>query len=247
MCAKRALIMAVVMVDVACAADFQFFDKGVDYWNQAKTAVKEEKEPGKKPMSAQATSSFPWTQYLDPKNKEFFKEGDYTPPEPFMELVRNPSDYNLKMWFSYMDKKNDLSENLQKRMAQYLDAHVVTADEKAYVAAKVENLKISVTDTKRYRFRMYFDSKCPHCRRMFETLVALQSQGFFVEARQIDTGEAGALPFAAARATKSEIQGKDIKSVPLLLIGDLKKKVVYRMNGYQTVSDVLKRLKAEES
>ena len=242
----RSTILAIILATNAALADFQFFDKGVDFWNQAKPAQKEEKSAVAKPAK-EAPSSFPWNQYLDPKNKEFFKEGEYTPPEPFMELVRNPSDYNMKMWFTYMDRKNELSENLQKRMAQYLETHVIANNEKASIAAKLEKLPIAVGDTKRYRFRMYFDSKCPHCRRMFETLSALQEQGFFVEARQIDSGDAGALPLPALRATKTEIQGKDIKLVPLLLIGDLKKKVVYRMNGYQTVSDILRRLKAEES
>ena len=37
---------------------------------------------------------------------EFFKEGDYSPPEPFMELARNPTDENIRMWFQYLDKKN---------------------------------------------------------------------------------------------------------------------------------------------
>lgn len=237
-------LIALLLSTAALANDFQFFDKGVDFWNHAKPA--EKTETTAKPSAREATS-FPWAQYLDPKNKEFFKEGDYTPPEPFMELVRNPSDYNMKMWFAYMDKKNELSDNLQRKMSQYLDSRPVGAEEKMYLAAKVENLQVNVGDTKRYRFRMYFDSKCPHCRHMFETLSVLQSRGFFVEARQIDGGDAGGLSFSTVRATKAEIQGKDIKSVPLLLIGDLKKKVIYRMNGYQTVSDILRRLKAEES
>ena len=79
---------------------------------------------------------------------------------------------------------------------------------------------------------------------MFETLLALQQRGYFVEARQIDDDDKalGPTPIAVVHASKGELKQKEISSVPLLLIGDLKKKVVYRMTGYQpfeTVTEVL--------
>ena len=101
--------------------EVQYFQRGIDFWHDSVP------DPKAKPAGAPPSSSpplvgkqsptqdaaagdqtkggslsggaFPWHQYLDPKNKEFFKEGDYTPPEPFMEIVRNPTDANLKRWF----------------------------------------------------------------------------------------------------------------------------------------------------
>lgn len=204
-------------------ADFQYFNKGLDYWGESKATAKEVV------AKEQKKEAFPWDKYLDPGNKEFFKEGDYVPPEPFLELIRNPSDYNIKMWFQYQDKKNELSSRLEAKMKDYATKQ------------KKPEIKTGV-DTKNYVFRMYFDSKCPHCKKMFETLSDLRERGFFVEVRQIDSGQVS-IPFPVVRATKDELTQKDIKSVPLLLIGDLKRKVVYRLSGYQSTENVLSAIK----
>jgi glutaredoxin len=196
-------------------------------------------------------SAFPWHQYLDPKNKEFFKEGDYTPPEPFMELVRNPSDQNLKMWFHYIERKNELSARLQARMQEYLakNGASVPAEGRDVMMKRVAALPKSPPDSKRFVFRMYFDSKCPHCKRMFETLSELQRIGFYVDARQVDSDPKGlqGLPVPAKRAEEAEIKSQKITGVPLLLAGDLKTKTAYRIQGYQTVSQVLGALPKEEN
>ncbi len=58
--------------------------------------------------------------------------------------------------------------------------------------------------------------------------------------------EARVLPIPFEQAKPGELQEKDIKSVPVLLVGDLTKKVVYRINGYQTTSQVLAALPKED-
>ena len=248
------------------ASDFQFFGKGIDYWHLGTPDPKiEAVAPVKGAPSAWLTDAaagdktkggalsggaFPWHQYLDPKNKEFFKEGDYTPPEPFMELVRNPSDYNLKMWFDYIEKKNELSGRLQTRIQEYVaqKQSSVPSDERDKVLARANVLPKAAPNIKRYRFRMYFDSHCPHCKRMFGTLTDLQLHGYFVEARQVDggSGDLRGIPFPIERASPTELKDKAIQSVPVLLVGDLTRKVVYRINGYQTIQQVLNALPKEE-
>ena len=231
----------------AYASEFQYFGSEIDYWhNKTGPSKKDELKPT--PTKPQATmqsnpeEKFSWNKYMDPKNKEFFKEGDYTPPEPFMETVRNPSDSNLKMWFAYLDKKNELTRKFQERMAEYLAKNGPTIDASARntLENKLAALHVTEPDSKRYRFRMYFDSHCPHCKKMFGTLQELQNRGFFVEAKQVDTGPLGqeGIGIPASRANPAELQEKDIQSVPVLLIGDLKQKSVYRLSGYQSLSNV---------
>lgn len=238
------------------ADDFRYFDKGVDYWNElsaGKAPPKKNEEAKKVPpivssdtskLSGDKEDKFPWGQYLDPKNKEFFKEGDYTPPEPFMELVRNPSNENMKMWFAYIDKKNELAGKLQQRMAEYVAKNgLTTPEDKKALLTKATAPASATLDIRRYRFRMYFSSTCPHCQKMMGTLSELQEKGFFVEARQVDpNGKPPRLPFPSEMASPAELKTKEIQSVPLLLVGDLKKKVVYRLTGYQTTNDVLNAL-----
>lgn len=226
------------------AGDFQYFGSDIDFWHE-KPLDKPTADPQAPRTSSTAINhegDFQWQKYLDPKNKEFFKEGDYTPPEPFMEIVRNPTDENIKMWFAYIDKKNELSHRLQERMQAYMAKNSVQQGEQSQLTmkSKLASLPVTEPNAKRYRFRMYFDSHCPHCRKMFETLGELQSRGFYVEAKQVDSDSRGleGLSIPTSRATPGELNEKDIQSVPVLFIGDLEKKQVYRLTGYQTTAAI---------
>lgn len=183
--------------------------------------------------------SFDWSKYLDPKNDEFFKEGDYQPPKPFMELARNPTDTNISNWITYNKKKNELNQRLQKRMNEYLaQNNKLTSDVQKIISDNSVDTKTKF-DPSRYRIRMYFDSNCPHCKRMFNTLLTLQAQGIYVEALQIDDADIkkSQYPIPVRKAKKAEVKKHSITSVPHTLIADLKKKALYPpIKGYQSVA-----------
>lgn len=240
-------ISLVVFITVkAVASDgFQYFESDIDYWNDKRSAVNApDKVQMTLPNDPKAKDQFEWKKFLNPKNKDFFKEGDYSPPEPFLEVVRNPSDENLKMWFSYIDKKNELFSRLQKRMSEFSTRHATGTREPKIAAFDQAPGKEGAgdIDPKRFRFRFYFDSTCPHCKRMVETIVNLQNKGFFIESRQIDPRPLLQMPFPVTRIDQNELKAKDIQSVPLLLVGDLKKKLIYRISGFQTTDSVLSEL-----
>ena len=242
--ANPAFVVALHLIFMACGFgdEFQYFNGGVDYWNEGKEKLKRSEnikaETNKEIPKTE--ESFAWTSFLDPKNKEFFREGEYLPPEPFMELVRNPSDENIKMWFAYMDKKNELAQRLEIKVAQYAERNGLAEQDKVQLKAKVTRAVPVSLDAKQYRFRMYFSSTCPHCQKMMGTLNELQEKGYFVEGRQTDAAKGiMQLPFPTEPASKAELSQKGVQSVPLLLVGDLKNKVVYRLSGYQTTEDVI--------
>lgn len=238
------------------AGEIKYFDDSINYWGkEVKTEVKDppklnstsNPKVDKKEVAADtAKEEFQWNKYMDPTNKEFFKEGEYTPPEPFMELVRNPTDKNIRMWFAYMERKNELASRLQRRMTEYAQANgpslPVAAKEKIVQAS--QRLPTPADDFERFRFRMYFDSQCPHCKRMFETLNDLQDRGYFVEARQVDSGPLDQIRshVAIIPAKSAELKHYNIAAVPLLLIGDLKTKKVYRQSGFMTPEQILAQI-----
>lgn len=236
------LLAWLLSLAIVHASEFQYFEKEIDYWNTKKEPAKAEEAPASLPKKSEASSTFDWKKHLDPKNPEFFKEGDYTPPHAFMEIARNPTDENLKMWFSYIDKKNQLTTRLQERMSEFLakEGKALEPVAKESLQEQVRSVPKIPVEAKRYRFRLYFDSTCPHCQQMFGTLKILQEKGFYVEARQIDARTEGLenLPLPSTRATPEEIQKYKIQSVPYLLIGDLKNKVVYPMTGFQTPESI---------
>ena len=249
-----ALLSPIIDLGVCQAEEIQYFNGSINYWSKdakpdADVAPKdEEKTMRAEQMKTDGNanhdvSGFQWNKYLDPKNQEFFREGDYTPPEPFMELVRNPTDQNIRMWFAYMDRKNELASRLAKRMEEYAQANgaAIPKEAKEKIVQTAHQIPTPADDFERFRFRMYFDSQCPHCKRMFETLNDLQDRGYFVEARQIDKGPLDQIrshvPVVTANA--NEIKQYNVTSVPLLLIGDLKNKKVYRQSGFMTPEQII--------
>jgi glutaredoxin len=114
-------------------------------------------------------------------------------------------------------------------------------EERKELIESSKGLSVIPSDFSRFRFRMYFESSCPHCKRMMETMKELQDSGYYVEIRQIDQNPkvASLLPFPVEQATPQELKEKDVTSWPVLFVGDLKKKVTYRLNGYLSTQDVL--------
>jgi len=245
----RKTILFLFLSSFAQAEKLEYFDSKIDFWGD-KPSTKDvpKKEPS--PTDKQE-GNFPWKTFLDPKNKEFFKEGDYTPPEPFMEVARNPTDGNIKQWFELMKKKNELQTKLQERMAEYMtkngDVKVSSTIPMAAPAPPKEKEQHLALDPSRFRLRMYFESTCPHCRRMFQVLKKLQDRGFQVEALQVDSGP---VPNAEkiipiSRADPNDLKKHGIKGVPFLLIADTKRKALLpAIEGYHDFEEILRLLKA---
>lgn len=159
-----------------------------------------------------------------------------------MELARDPSDKNITNWISYNNKKNELNQRLQKRMREYLQSRSKLTPEVNRILKEKTVSTQTQFDPSRYKIRMYFDSKCPHCKRMFSTLDGLKDKGIYVEALQTDDAQIKKLsyPIPIRKASREEIKKHNIKSVPFTLIADLKKKVLYPpVQGFQDVSTMV--------
>ncbi|MBI2603778.1 MAG: thioredoxin fold domain-containing protein [Deltaproteobacteria bacterium] len=218
---------------------FNYFDRKIDYWGSDRTTNPplREKEPDKPNPPA-----FDWSKYSNPKSDEFFKEGNYTPPKPLMELARNPSDENIRNWFRIIETKNKLMAALQERFTEYLQTNktTLTEEQKTTVERKVESLEIGNHDVRRFRFRLYFDSSCPHCKNMIATMKELQELGYYVEVHQIDRRVPEySVPFPIIPASEKDIRERNISSWPTLFVADTTKKLTYRINGYLPQDQVL--------
>ncbi|MEK7692177.1 MAG: hypothetical protein AAB425_14270, partial [Bdellovibrionota bacterium] len=202
---------------------------------------------------------FPWHKYLDPKNDEFFKEGDYTPPAPFVEIARNPSEENIKNWFHYLALKNGLAERLQSKLEEFARTQsaqgfadpvkVQSAQLLARAASGVGAMAATNPSSKNYQLRLYFDSRCPHCEHMMDTLATLARQGFYVELRRVDhePGFQPRFPFPVQQATPSELQKNQVEAVPVLLVGNLSNGTFFKIQGFQTPEAVLAAIREAQN
>ncbi len=231
----------------AWADKLEYFESKIDFWGdkpKSNTAPLVESEKS-------SNEKFPWKTFLDPKNKEFFKEGDYTPPEPFMEVARNPTDENIEQWFELMQKKNDLQTKLQVRMQEYMvkngSAHAPETVMSQKQSLPNNSLQATTLDPKRFKIRMYFESTCPHCRRMFGVLKRLQDSGIEIEALQIDSGpvpsDEKVVPIA--RADPNDLKKHGISGVPFVLVADKKRQALLpKIEGYHDFDEIIRLLKA---
>ena len=247
---KKLMFFLQIVSFSAGASDLKYFDSKIDFWGDQ---VMTNKGAGlTPPLVGRAEGKFPWTTYLDPKNKEFFKEGDYTPPEPFMEIARNPTDENIKSWFEFMKRKNELAARLQVRMQEFLAKNsgaiipdgmvpAITASNGTIQKANI------VVNPARFHIRMYFDSHCHHCRRMFAVLKRLKDRRFPVEALQVDEGEISVSErlVPIGKADPLEMKQLGIKGVPYLIVADRKHKALLPpVQGYHDFEEVMELLKA---
>ena len=244
----------VFLTSTSWGAEMTYFDSGIDFWGAklpTKPAVKD---------SMKTDEKFPWKAYQNPENKEFFKEGDYTPPEPFMEIARNPTDENIKQWFEYIKKKNDVAARLQTRMQEYMAKNMdslptptqdlpISSEPRTVAVNNVLQTKKArlKPDPERFRIRMYFDSNCPHCRKMFGVLKQFAEQGFKVEALQVDEGAVAqdekVIPIG--KADPKEVKKHGIQGVPFLLIADMKRHALLPgVQGYHDYGEMSEMLAA---
>lgn len=159
-----------------------------------------------------------------------------------MEVARDPSDSNIKLWMAYIEKKNRLAERLKTRIAEFSNSASAPAEKQLARdrVREIEQTKASF-DPARFRIRTYFDSKCPHCMRMLGTLKQLQEMGVLVEALQIDRArsEKGRFPLATTFADPADVKKQGIQSVPFTLVADLKNKTVLNpISGFKSVDEM---------
>jgi glutaredoxin len=159
-----------------------------------------------------------------------------------MEVARNPSDANIKLWIAYLDKKNRLAERLKSRIAEF-SGSTNQPSQNRLAQSRVQEIERSRSsfDPARFRVRTYFDSKCPHCMRMLSTLKELQEMGVLVEALQIDRdrSEQARFPLATTFADPADVKKQAIQSVPFTLVADLKNKTVLNpISGFKSLDEM---------
>lgn len=235
---NSAFLLLLVQTNSARSSGFNYFDTEINFWSEGKSKssqIAETSELVEKSESKKSRASkFDWEKHLNPENDEFFREGDYVPPAPFMELARRPTDENIRLWFKYLESKNQITERLQKKLAAFGQSEL-SLDRKTYTPEDRIN-------PKSWRFTYFFDSRCPHCKRMFNTIYELQSHGFYVDVRQIDQNPVSDLKVVPSLVSKEELRALGITAVPYLIAENLTTGRTQPFNGYQDTNSIFEKL-----
>lgn len=237
----NAFIVFLFNLVVAAPSFAGVFTDGVKFFEETKSEkivvpkeVKgEERKKGK----------FSWKDQLDIENDQFFKEGEYTPPAPFMEALRRPTKENIDNFEKWQTMRNLLLQRYESARMQYIGV--------GPSLPKIQNPMGNVNDRdiEKYRFIFYFESTCSSCHSMFSTINEMSERGVYIEAIRVDRNdnEVKGLEVPWTFASADELKKLNLKAVPVLVAIDEKTKKAYRMVGKKSMKQILQVISQAKS
>lgn len=231
--------------------EFSFFEKEIVWWKN-KTSTKHEvglekldQNVENKLAKKQQQPKFDWAPYEDPRNDEFYRTGEHLPPKPLLEATKNPTPKNIARVARWIERRRKRTENFSEKMAQHFRKKYVGSLFSTNNGGEPYFYPVK-PDPSRYQFRMYFDSACPYCKKMFTTLSELQKDDFKVDAIQIDNRPFSISNIALRKASPEELERYSIDAVPLTLVADRGSKKVISLPGFMTKEKIYQLIKQKE-
>ncbi len=233
---KTFLLFIVFWADSSLA---QFFDKPIKYFDEEKIEKKVIEPVENKISKDSEPQSFKWDNYLDEEKDEFFREGDYLPPAPFLEVVRRPTAKNILLFEEWKKKKNRLLVRYNEKRMNVLGLKGVSSN--PIIERGKSSSKEVYEKLKNYRMVFYFDSKCPSCKGMYQVVNQLASNGVYVEAVRLDADENEILGLSVpwVKASASEMSVLKISAVPMLMIFEDESKQAFKVVGKKNAEEIL--------
>lgn len=209
------------------------FSEGVKFFDEGNSSPKVSPEKQTERPKAQ---KFNWNDQLDVEKDQFFKEGDYTPPAPFVEALRRPTKENILNFEKWQAMRNMLLQRYETARAQYVRENGVSTSK-----SPVATSDVNEADIEKYRYVFYFESTCPSCHAMFQTINEMAQRGVYIEAVRLDKteNEVKGLDLPWSFAKPEELKKLNLKAVPVLVAIDDKTKKAYQMTGRKSIKQIL--------
>lgn len=208
------------------------FSEGVRFFDEGQKSKTSSPVPEEKPK----TQKFNWNDQLDTEKDQFFKEGEYMPPAPFIEALRRPTKENIQNFEKWQEMRNLLLQRYEVARNQY-----VSKTGRELPRASVNSSNVNERDIEKYRFIFYFESTCSSCHAMFQTINEMAQRGVYVEAVRVDKSDNEVkgldIPWNYARA--EELKKLNLKAVPMLVAIDEKTKRAYQMTGRKSIKEII--------
>lgn len=232
----KKIVIAIFAISNAKAG---IFSEGVKFFEDTSS---NQKSVEKTPQTASQKKSFSWNEQLNIENDQFFKEGDYMPPAPLVEALRRPTKENILNFEKWQEMRNLLLQRYEIARSQY-----VRQTGNNLPVADMPVLEVSEKDLEKYHYAFYFESTCPSCHAMFQTINQMVQRGVYVEAIRVDKGEGEGevkglnIPWSYAKP--EELKKLNLKSVPVLVAIDEKTQKAYQMTGRKSIKEILQAIK----
>lgn len=195
-----------------------------------------------------------WSALLDPKTKEFWREGNHIPDAGFLLFAQNPdSTEYARFWLLRMETKAKVMNKMQQTIDKVQKDMVAEGlmEDRYWQFEDLRKGKISKrlakNELKKLNFYFLFSSTCSHCKGLSKKLVN------FPNLRPLQVDERRILNFngllESSRASKETIRMYTPDGiVPVLVIHNPKTNEVTKITGnrplgeyYLAANSLLKR------
>lgn len=188
-----------------------------------------------------------WKKLLDPKSRDFWKEGNHLPDEGWILFAQNMNLESAKLFLLRGELK---AKSLHKAMALIDKAHMeliaegIMEDRYNVFANKVEQINqrrasnIDKNSFKKLQYFFIYSSTCPHCKGLAKKLAS------FPNVYPLQANKAKLVNFDGLK--KSEYASKETlaqyapgKTVPVLVIHNPKTKEAVVLEGNKPSSEII--------
>ncbi len=126
-----------------------------------------------------------WQHLIDPKNPEFWREGNHVPDEGYLRLFQEMTPESAKLLILrgeikalYMQKALALLENAQRELVQaglVRDRYNTVTASGPQIVRQQPTPQLHPDQLKGLQYFFIFSPTCPHCKRLAESLMGLQN------------------------------------------------------------------------
>jgi thiol-disulfide isomerase/thioredoxin len=126
-----------------------------------------------------------WQPLIDPKNPEFWREGNHVPDAGYLQLFREMTPESAKLLILrgeikalYMQKALALLENAQRELVQaglVRDRYNTVTASSPQIVRQQPTPQLHPDQLKGLQYFFIFSPTCPHCKRLAESLMGLQN------------------------------------------------------------------------
>jgi hypothetical protein len=189
------------------------------------------------------TISSEWEPLLNPKTKEFWKEGNHIPDEGFLLFAQNPKSIkHAKFWLLRMETKAKILNQMQKtvEVAQKEMVEKGLMEDRYWQFEDLKkglvNTRVTIDDLKQLNFYFLFSSTCPHCKGLAVKLKKIP------KVRPLQVDNLKLMVFSGleetTRATKETVRAYSPDGiVPIVVIHNPKTNVITKIAGNRPIGE----------
>jgi len=226
------------------AQEFDFYEGEIDFFRK-KQAVKEVineeiNRKNKLEVTVSKKKNTDWSELLNTKSDEMYREGNHLPPRAMLKAVKNPTRANLRNYKLWQERKMKQLSTFQARLMEVSGDQSFERETKSN-KDNYDSFYVKKEINESLKLKIFYSTSCPNCQRMHSEIYKLMKAGIDVELVSVDQEK---IPLKGVkirmRLYKNELEKYTVKGTPHMVLSNRKTKRYYNIIGYQNFNNIMK-------